>query len=83
MPALANATKVCVFPSAGKFYVDSLLFMNLYPTDGMIKTLTGADPKTFRKWVWKFMNAMSDMTPEVFQLARRFENRKGMCTQYQ
>lgn len=58
----------------------TLLFMNLYPTDGMIKTLTGADPKTFRKWVWKFMDAMSDMTPEVFQLARRFENRKGMCT---
>lgn len=57
----------------------TLLFMNLYPTDGMVKTLTGADPKTFRKWVWKFMIALDDMTPDVFRLERRFENRKGMC----
>ena len=41
----------------------TLLFMNLYPTDGMVKTLTGADPKTFRKWVWKFMMALDDLTP--------------------
>lgn len=59
----------------------ALMFMNLYLTEVISTSLAGADEKTFRKWVWLFVEAIEAKTYDVIRFERRLENRNGnVCT---
>ena len=59
----------------------ALMFMNLYLTETIITALAKADPKTFRKWTWLFIEAIDAKTHDVIRFERRLENRQGnVCT---
>ena len=38
-----------------------LLFIKVYGTEDVKSVITGAHPKTFRKWVWSFFDAISKL----------------------
>ena len=58
-----------LLPSNGKFchYFWALLFMKLYPRNEteLCSLLGGIDPKTMRKWVWPFIDAISELQYSV------------------
>ncbi len=54
-----------------------ILFMNQYPTKGVSCEVVGGstgriNPKTYRKWVHPFMEALSDLEPYVVVLSYSF-----------
>ena len=53
----------------------TLLFLKVYPKQGPVCSIVGGsdgaiDPKTFRKWVWAFIFAISYLEEEVVSLVR-------------
>ena len=43
----------------------ALLFMKIYGTESVLSSLVGVSEKTFRKWVWLFVEAISYLESEV------------------
>jgi len=41
------------------------MFFKVYATEDAHSTLTNADPKTFRKWVWHFITLLYAMLPSI------------------
>lgn len=53
-----------LIPVGGMFfhYLWALMFMKIYSTEAaMCGHAGGVDPKTFRKWIWPFIYALSDL----------------------
>lgn len=40
----------------------ALLFMKIYATEHVNRSLTGADEKTLRKWIWTFVELISNLS---------------------
>ena len=50
-------------------YLWSLMFMKLYSSEtALCAHAGGIDPKTFRKWVWPFIRALSELEYSVVSL---------------
>ena len=43
----------------------ALMFLKLYCSENVHSTIAGVDEKTFRKWAWLFVEAISYLEPEV------------------
>jgi hypothetical protein len=56
----------------------ALLFLRHYGTETLNTTVTGADEKTFRKWVWLFVFAISNLHAEVIVWDNRFNGATGL-----
>ena len=53
----------------------ALVFLKVYPKQGPVCSIVGGldgaiDPKTFRKWVWAFIFAVSYLEEEVVSFVR-------------
>ena len=43
-----------------------LMFLKIYASEGVLATLAGGvDEKTFRKWAWRFVDAIADLEDDV------------------
>jgi hypothetical protein len=58
----------------------ALLFLRHYGTEILNSTVTGADEKTFRKWVWLFVNSISNLHAEVILWGNRFNGATDPAT---
>ena len=43
----------------------ALMFMKTYDRTNNLAARVGCDPKTFRKWVWKMIGVLSDLSGDV------------------
>ena len=43
----------------------ALMFMKIYTSENILASLAGCDEKTFRKWVWLFIDAIANLEYEV------------------
>ena len=43
----------------------SLMFLKVYSKERIMCTLAGVDKKTFRKWIWIFINAIVNLSPDI------------------
>jgi len=48
-----------------------LLFMKVYSTEEVLASIVGTSEKTFRKWVWLFVYAVSSLAPDLIRWNRR------------
>ena len=52
-----------------KHFLWTLCFLKVYATETVMSSLCGgADPKTIRKWVWRFIFALSELEEHVVRL---------------
>ena len=61
-------TTLGYLPEGGRLvhFLWFLCFLKVYPNQGPLSVLCGgADPKTIRKWVLLFIDAVADLEPEV------------------
>jgi hypothetical protein len=50
----------------------TLMFMKVYGTELVLCTIAGADPKTYRKWVWRVLNSIANCYNDVVSGSRWF-----------
>jgi hypothetical protein len=49
----------------------ALLMMKLYDSEVVHSAIAGVDPKTFRKWSWEFIEALSNLDAKVVSTNQR------------
>ena len=57
----------------------ALMFMKLYSGQQALCALAGADPETFRKWAWQFVEAISMLEHLVVRVVQSYSHLPLPC----
>jgi hypothetical protein len=64
-----------------KHLLRALLFLKLYCSEDVLSDMAGTTRKTFRKWLWLMVKAISKVKPQVVRSCLRQSKQEGKVTQ--